>query len=373
MKLLFVIESLHIGGAEKSLVTLLKNISNDYQIDLLIFNTGGKLENDVPKNVNIIRKGISISPINRLLFRLNRIIKKPKHNAQLFRKYGLKGASDITKNYDVAIGYNQGFATYFVSEKVVANKKIAWINVDYQKAGYEIEKDIKFYKKFDTIVTVSKPAHDSFVNALQSINEQNISPKIIKDITEIRDVISKSNEFKPNYSKESQNIVTVGRLAKAKGYDLAIKATKLLKEKGLNFHWHIIGGGPEQNELEDLIHKNNVESYVTLHGSQTNPYPYVKNADIYVQTSKFEGLGLSVIEATILKKPIITTNFSTASTIIEQGETGIICEMNPKSISASIEKLLSDKELQIKFIDNLDTQADKDKEQTLLQIKNLLK
>ena len=107
-------------------------------------------------------------------------------------------------------------------------------------------------------------------------------------------------------------------------------------------------------------------------GAKINPYPYMKACDIYVQTSLFEGLGLTVIEAAILQKPIVCTNFPTAYNILKDNETGLIAEMNPNAIAEQIEKLIKDESLRKKLISNLEQQENKDKEQSLLQFENLI-
>lgn len=380
-KIAFVIESLHCGGAEKSLVTLLQNFDFEtYNVDLFLAVSNGDFQKFVPEKVII--KQISknkISILQKLKQRLkfyslrilNRLSKK-YHSAQLFWKTKSTGIKKINKNYDIAIAYNQGFATYFVSEKIAAKKKFSWLNTDYIKAGYNIKYDFKYYSNFDKVVCVSKENEKSLHQALSSI-KQKLSTVVIKDITDTTSVINKSTQSISEFDNtQSKNILTVGRLAQAKGLNLAIDACSILLKSNYNIKWYVIGEGPERKNLEQLIHNKNLQNHFILLGYKENPYPFIKSCDIYAQTSFFEGLGLTVIEAAILQKPIITTNFPTASTIIEHKKTGLICEMNAKAIASSIETYLKNPDLMNKVSDNLSKQKNNDKELSLSKINELL-
>ena len=342
MKLLFVIESLHIGGAEKSLVTLLNKIKDKgYQIDLLIFKSGGELEPDIPKEVHIIRENIKIGFFDRIILKLSKQIHTKVHHAQLFRKFFLKNTKNFQHDYDVAVAYNQGLATYYVSERVRAKKKLAWINVEYTKAGYSIEKDIQFYQKFNKIITVSRPACEDFTNALEKIGANEIEPIVIKDITNNLEIRNKALAFDPKFENEIFHICSVGRLVYQKNYSLAIKAASILKLRGYDFKWHVIGDGAEKKLLNKLIKKYNLTGVFILHGSKNNPYPYIYNSDLFVQTSKSEGLGLTVIEAKILEKPVVATEFAENNGIVQHEKSGLISSSSPSSVADNIEKLMT--------------------------------
>jgi len=129
-----------------------------------------------------------------------------------------------------------------------------------------------------------------------------------------------------------------------------------------NIQWYIIGEGKERKSLEKLIHHNKLDSIFFLLGYKENPYPYMKSCDIYVQTSLFEGLGLTLIEASILQKPIVTTNFPTAHSIISHNKTGLICEMNSQSIAKSISNYIDNPQLKQKIVTNLKMMKNNDKE-----------
>jgi len=126
---------------------------------------------------------------------------------------------------------------------------------------------------------------------------------------------------------------------------LAVMAADELKSRGFRFKWSFVGNGSDRPKIEKMISDRHLEDCVELLGEQSNPYPYMAACDIYVQTSRFEGFGLTVTEARILGKAEVCTNFPSAYNQIVDGENGLICEMDPKSIADKIELLLTNKEL----------------------------
>lgn len=374
-RIVFVIESLHLGGAEKSLVTLLQNLDyNLYAVDLITFHKAAFFREFVPTEVNQIQIAFpTLSLLDRLCFAIKKKRRKKLHPAQLFWPIVSSYFRRLEKQYDIAIAYNQGFATYFVAEKILATKKLAWLNTDYQEAGYEFEKDKEFYTKFNKVVTVSPEAEESFRKAFQK-SLTVIETEIIKDISDDKIIKEQANKHLAfNFNPLEINIVSVGRLISYKGFHLAIEACKILKEKEYPVNWYIVGEGTERSSLENEIESNKLTECFNLLGADPNPYPYMKACDIYVQTSLFEGLGLTVIEASILQKPIVCTNFPTAFGILKDNETGLIAEMTAESIAENIERLINDVELKNKLIANLSQQKNKDKEESLSKIEQLLK
>lgn len=374
-KIVFVIESLHLGGAEKSLTTLLQNMDcQKYEVDLILFNEGGLFFDQVPSNVNIIKREIPDLPIlNRLYYKFLRKFRGAKfHSAQSFWPL-IKNRFIFDKTcYDIAIAYNQGFATYYVSDYIKASKKFAWLNTDYKRVGYNIVFDYPFYKNFDQIITVSPEVKATLKIELEKI-EKHLPITVIKDITDKLQVQQLAN-CNPDvvFLSNKLNIVTVARLAKQKGLYLAVESCKILIDKGYEINWYIVGEGSERKCLQKLIKKKSLKDVFFLLCAKKNPYSYIKKCDIYVQTSLFEGLGLTVIEASYLNKPIVSTNYDTVFAVITDEETGLISEMNPKSIASKIERLVIDEALRTKFSDNLAKEDNKDTEDSLKAIQNLL-
>lgn len=371
--ILFVIDSLSSGGAEKSLVSLLTLFDySKYNVDLLMFSKKGLYLPLLPKEVNVLdvpnylknqEKGIkyliSKNKIKELYLRLRVSIdirrpslNKKLHEAQISWRWIRKGIEEINKPYDVAIAYSQGMPTYYVAEKINAKKKVCWVNTDYSKAPYNKNFDIKYYDKFEHIVAVSELARKSFLNKL---------PIMKSKVTVIYDIISSSlienmskeinSGFKDNYN--GIRILTIGRLVQLKGYDLAIEAAFRLKEKGIDFRWYSIGEGACKHDLEDMVKKYGLEDRFIFLGTTINPYTYLKQCDIYVQPSRYEGFGMSIAEAKILRKKIIATKFDTVYNQLKHNFNGLIVEMNSESIYKAIISIIQDEKLSRRLIKHL--------------------
>lgn len=373
IKLAFVIESLHLGGAEKSLVTLLQNLDfSKYEVELLVFNKGGFFSDAVPKGVKVkVLPFPKLSFIERIQFWRKRKFGKKIHHAQILWQILGNKCEKVSKKYTIAVAYNQGFATYFTDKYISAEKKFSWLNTDYQKAGYSIELDFPIYKNYNSVIAVSQENEYVFLQELKRINKM-LPTEIIKDITDDKEVKQNAQQrISERFDSEKINIVSVGRLVEAKGFDLAIEVCQILKNKNIPIHWMIIGEGSERKNLEKQIQDLHLENDFTLIGARKNPYPYMKAADIYVQTSRFEGLGLTVIEAAILCKPIVSTNFPTVYGILEDGKTGLIAEMNAEAIAVKIECLIRDVQLKNTLVERLHGKQNTDKEQSLQKIEKL--
>ena len=371
---MFFIESLDVGGAEKSLVALLNSADfKSYSVDLMMLKKGTFIT-DVPPHANIIiLDKLRFSLFKRIkFFILNRINKGNLHSSQNFWTVYKNDFKKVEKRYDVAISYSQGFSTYFIAEKVQAEKKYAWVNIDYKKAGYNIEYDYPFYTRYNKIIAVSDDVEHGLTHELKNIGE-NLPMEIIKDITDVKVVREQALiPLKTNFDQNVINIVTVCRLVKQKGLYLAVEACAILTDRKCKVNWYVVGEGSERKNLEELIAGKNLQNSFFLVGADPNPYPYMQACDIYVQTSLFEGLGLTVIEAACLHKPIVSTNFPTVYGIIKDGETGLIAEMDPESIAAKILQLIEDSQLRDRLVSNLEKEENRDKEETLSKIENLL-
>lgn len=383
-KILFVINSLTIGGSEKSLVSLLNCIDyNKYQVDLLMFKKGEDFDKYIPEEVNVLEvpdyykfiydKRYKLKFNEKLrysLCRLNTSINlrtnKKIQSEQILYKHHKNVLKKVEGSYDVAIAYSQGLPTYFVADKVEAKKKIAWINCDYATTGYDKDLDELFYNKFDKIVAVSETIKKSILEIKPKYKDK---IEVILDIVNPMLIESMADEEIVLEDKSYINILTVARLIiHYKGYDMAIKSAKILKDKGYKFKWYVVGEGEHRKEIESLIIQNGLEDQFILLGKMENPYPYMKNCDIYVQPSRKEGFGLTVIEAKILKKPIVCTNFNTAKEIINNGQDGLIVDINEYDLYIGIKKYLEDIQFRKKIEYNLDN---KEKYTSLDEIKKI--
>lgn len=285
------------------------------------------------------------------------IRKKQYTNSQKARILWQKTEKVIESNpkkYDIAISYAQGLPTFYVADKVNAKKKFAWVNVSYRLEAEDKEFQSKYYDKYNKIVAVSHSAKDVF---LETFPKYKNKVEVIYDINDFN-LISKMSNMENVYEDNFNGIrlLTIGRLANQKGYDMALYACKILKEKGINFRWYALGKGPLKAEIEEYIKRHELEEYFVLLGVKANPYPYIKDADIYVQTSRFEGFGLAIAEARMLNTPVVTTEFDAVYNQMIQGKNGLVVDMNGQAVADGILKLIEDNQLRESIVNYLKTE-----------------
>lgn len=359
-KILFIIDSLTCGGAEKSLVSLLPLLNRDkYDISLWMLYPTGPFVALVPNDVHIIDQPqynaiekikLRIAHILfSLVIRIKRVLKNKEHGAETLWKCTGWAYKIPQGHWDAVFAYQQGFPTYLVAEKFNASQKFAWVNADIFAAGYDIKFNSKFYRKFTNIVPVSSILQDLMSDKMPEFKDKYSVVYDIQNPNIIRDLATEQVATLRTDEKEYV-IVTVGRLVPPKGYDIAVKAASVLKSRGLKFHWYFIGEGPERANIKQQKLELGVEDEVVLLGLQTNPYAYMAQADIYVQTSKFEGFGLTIGEAKILGKPVVSTNFDVVHNQLTHEENGLIVDMNGESVAENILRLIEDSELKASII-----------------------
>ena len=375
-KLLFVIDSLPCAGAEKSLITLLSQLDyNKYEVDLQLFAYGWTLDELVPKEVNFLpplsytnysNQSLKQMILNcRNLTQIKMITARLKYsllirkgqltNAQMARLYWQSIGPVIEKNekvYDVAISYAQGIPTFYVADKTKATKKYAWVNVSYTLEEEDRLFQEKYYQAYDRIVAVSESAEEIFLKSFPSFKNR---MTIIYDINDYQ-MIKRMSDLEPEFKLDSPylKLLTIGRLDHQKGYDIALEACRLLKERGIKFTWYVLGKGGLYDEIMQTIQQYGLEKEFILLGITANPYPMIKQCDIYVQTSKFEGYGLAIAEARMLNKPVVTTRFDAVFNQMIHEKNGLVTDMNGRGVADGIERLLREPDLQHAIIHYLE-------------------
>lgn len=377
--------SLHSGGAEKSLISLLTTLPKDmFNIDLMVVNKGGLFYNMIPAGINIIEaprsfrialgrlqemKSINwgLKCISNVLLRLNRLsnLKALQFTWMMWHKI----IPNLHKSYDVAVSFMDSMTNYYVIEKVTATRKYLWVHNDYKKLNVYAPFDAKFFSKADYVVTISSLCVQSLEDTFPDLKDKFIA---IENISSKTLIDKMADEFYPEEYKSIEDkviILSIGRLVEQKGFDLAVKAAKILKEKGFHFKWFIIGIGGLDEKLKAYISQNYLQNCFELLGERSNPYPYIKHCNLFLQTSRFEGKSIVVDEAKILNKPIITTNYPTVKDNIQNGQTGIICEINPEAIANAIIALNKDKNKQQLIISHLERHCNGNEDEVKKYIK----
>lgn len=355
--ILFIMSSLRNGGAERSLVNLLQLLDYDrYNVDLLLFQDEGMFLKQVPEEVNIIsncdklhtlydnKKIVSFKhPYLSAVHIIGTLVSRQKMDTlsksrqYRWKHFYRKNVPVLTEEYDIAIAYMQREQTYFLVDNVKATKKIAWVHNEYSQLGHFKEMDLEYFKKIDKIVTISDLCARDLETNFPSIKDKFM---VLPNLTSSKVVKNLSNEFFPDeFKKNMLNIVSVGRLNHQKGFDLALDAAAELKRCKLKFHWVILGVGNLKEELEKKQKELELQDCFEFIGARDNPYVYMKNADVLVQSSRFEGKSVVLDEAKILCCPIVTTNYPTVYDQINNKE-GIIVEMSGKEIADGIMQIL---------------------------------
>ncbi len=373
-KILFIIEDLSIGGAEKSLITLFSCLDySKYEVDLFLLSKVGEFLSLVPSSVTllaeseeykILRKSptkslfvfLMLGKISLVYFNLRYLFGLLFYRFILGKEYiGWKYKKEffktVDKHYDVAIGFLEKKTIYFTVDKIKADKKIGYIHNNYLENEYDKNLDSHYFNYLDHIVTVSKHC----LEVLQLVFIQHYSKFIIIKnfiLPSIINVMGNEKVHDVNTNVQDITIVTVARLVEQKGIDNAIVICEKLIKENYNIRWYIIGEGSEKGKLEKMIKIAGIEKYFILLGARNNPYKYMKMADIYVQPSRSEGYGITVAEAKALYKPIVASDIPEFREQILNSETGLLCNSN-ESMANGIANLIKDKKLREEISNNL--------------------
>lgn len=366
-KILFMCINMNIGGTEKALLTMLNEIDDSkYDITLLMLEEYGGFLNEIPSFVKVkyVDEYKSIKPfvneppkilIKRLIRNKEYLtglttlssysISKITNNISYYYRYILRNVKKIDEEYDLAVAYAgpMDFITYFVLNKIKAKKKVQWIHFDITKIGFNRKFAERNYKKFDKIFVVSEEGKEKLINLIPALNNKIEAFFNIISCNLIENMSKNEKSFDDLF--DGVRILTVGRLSKEKGQELTINVLARLKNEGYKVRWYCIGDGPEKDNYRNRIKSLDIENDYILLGSKLNPYPFMKDCDIYVQPSKHEGYCITLGEARCFDNPIVTTNFTGANEQIKNEVTGLVCDISEQGIYQAIKRLLDNKEL----------------------------
>ncbi len=346
---LIVMLSLYNGGAEKSLVNMLNELPSDkYEVDLLLFKKEGMFLGQVPKWVNVLDTPSDLrklyAPVKKsgskvftkVIGTAVARIKEDRGNMRegyRWKHFYSKSIKPLPKKYDVAIAYTSSEVMFYVGDKVQADRKIVWIHNDFRSAQHPKKYDEEYFKQME-LVTISEECANILRDEFKGLNKKVYN---IANITSSSVVRNRSEEFIPNdIAKDSFKILSIGRLMSQKGFDYAIESASLLKKSGKKFDWYIIGDGELKSSLETMIRDKGLEDSFHLMGTRDNPYPYIKNCDLFAQTSRYEGKSVVLDEAKIIGAPIVVTRYPTVYDQIVDRKEGFIVDIDPKSIAEGI-------------------------------------
>lgn len=364
-ELLFVCYGLGIGGIEKCLVNLLNVLpEEDYAVDVLLMTPQYLLKPQIRRDVcfyDEFRYVLYPSGAMTELRRRGGIGKNLKKMPAyvLFHFLDMRGGKgwklfrSLPKRYDVAVAYSQnGMAPYYVMDKVKADRKVMWYhNGAYERTGKDYALDRRYYSKFDHIVAVSQ---DGAAVLKEKFPEAREKILVLRNICDRHSIRKNADAFRPEgFGEGKTHIVTIGRMTREKGADLALEACRLLREGGRDICWHWIGDGDQAEMTRQKAAELGLEDHFRLEGNQENPYPFLRAADIYVQPSYYEAYSTTVTEARVLEKPIVATDVGGMRDQLTEGRTGLIVPIDAGEIARAVERLLADPRLGETFSRNL--------------------
>ena len=367
---------MEIGGAEKALLGLLETIDkNKFQVELFLLRHTGELLKYIPKDITLLPEQKEYSmlgiPLKETLqqkkynifwgrlkgkVKANRFAKNNhfKDKSAVTDEYSHKYTVDYMpmiseKNYDLAISFLAPH--YFVSKRVRAKEKIAWIHTDYETVEIDVSSEFRMWSEYDYIASISENVTKSFLKTFPSLQNkimlfENIMP--VKYIRNLADSASIINEIPYD---ENVVLLSIGRFCTAKNFDNIPDICKKILEAGIKVKWYLIGYGADKELIENKINELHMEAHVQILGKKENPYPYIKRCDIYIQPSRYEGKCVSVIEAQMFHKPVIITDYATSKSQLENGVDGVIVPMDNAKCAKEIIQIIRDNEMRKKLIE----------------------
>lgn len=373
---------MEIGGAETALVGLLNALDPArVDVDLFLYDHRGEMMQFIPEWVNLlpqipkysvlerpivelVKRGFWGIAVARLWAKCISKVAYKRSGSKLENNGGLDKMSKCTTpllpkinqsvTYDLAISFLTPHR--IVAEKVKAKKKIAWIHTDYTRVWVDAEDELKVWQKYDFVASISGDVTNTFLQVFPSLApkiveiENILSPTFVRKRAELEDT---DKEFRQT---DKISLLSIGRYSEQKNYDNVPDICKrLINKTKLNIKWYIIGYGGDEALIRQKIKEAGMEEHVILLGKRSNPYPYIKACDIYVQPSRYEGKSVTVREAQMLCKPVVVTNYPTAPSQIRSGVDGVIVLMDNEGCANGLAEVICDKPLQERIIAHLKT------------------
>lgn len=375
-KVLFVINTLGCAGAETALIELLKSLDEkEYELSLYVLMGQGEMIDKISENVKLLNdhyckdsvlskqgKQAMMKTVWHSFWKNGDVFGKFAYIVRTFsamRRTGKfqpdkilwrvisDGSPRFEETYDLAVAYLEGGSTYYVADHVKAKKKAAFIHIDYESSGYTRGMDRNCFDKMDRIFTVSDEVKKHFLNVYPKYQDK---VKVFHNIInqdEIRRKAGEETGFEDHF--DGVRLLTVGRLTYQKAYDIAIDAMKLIKDRGYKVRWYILGEGSERPALEKKVKELGLEKEFLMPGAASDPFPYYKQADIYVHATRFEGKSIAIQEAQTLGCAIIASDCNGNREQIVQGKDGLLCRLDPESIAEAVISLVEDRDKRIRL------------------------
>jgi glycosyltransferase involved in cell wall biosynthesis len=376
LKILFVVSQLRgMGGVHSSMLNLLDNLAlKENDISLCVFANYISKECTIPDSIKIINGPRllefyirdffpalhSYSWLEKIQFVFVKLLKRLFEYEKIMR-FAL-ASYKVGGHFDVAISFaNDVYAPSFIGGAndivlncVQADRKIAWIHNEAHRNGLTYAICKKTYQNFDCIVNVSFACKTIFDVIIPEFEHKS---KVVYNMYNVLKVRDQANKPSP-YDINTFNIVTVARLDnKQKRIDRILECCEKLKWDGFEyFKWYVVGNGPDMDSLEELANGKKITDVLSFTGYKSNPFPYIKHADVLVMTSDYEGIGMVLSESLTLGTPVICTNFPAANEVVRSGVNGVIVDMSTDGVFNAVKNVMGDKNLLNKWRINIANQ-----------------
>lgn len=360
MKIAIVQKDFYIGGIPSACISLLEFLSKEKDIETTLFTFDKIKDIELPSNINVVyaNKSLKVFAVSNaeskkrgLFFRLKWLFVRlwcKLFTNKIPLKIALGKQKKIDEMFDLVVAFSPSTnsrtfcfgAAEFTLEKINARTKCVIFHNDFRLSGFNTEFVVNGLSKFDKILCVSKSCAEDMKEALPKLSNKIDYVYNIVDVDKVR---QKSKEFQVLYPDNVINIVSVSRLSEEKAHLRSLIIFKQLREKYKNFVWHIVGDGKERKNLERYVSENDMQSYIHFYGNQTNPYPYMKSADLFYLGSYHEAAPIVFAESMAVSCPVLTTKTLSADELV--GELGFVCENSEIGIYKKLEEILKNKNI----------------------------
>lgn len=366
-KILVVNKGLAIGGIEIALVNMVNALQEQYHVDVMVFDAVGSVKDRLSPNVNLLtpswrfqalgmplKRALKTKRLRIIAFRLFATVWTKLFDNRLPIQMAIKHQEKL-RGYDLAIAFHQemrkhtvasGFSR-FVDQCTDAKQKVAWLHYDSAVLDLDSSFNNPFYKKMDKIVCVSDSLRDRFAGKFPQLAEKAECCYNFLNFRQLYEDSLKTQEYP--YPPNKKICFSASRLAGEKALVRAVTCLAPLFKKYPQWMWFIAGEGPEQERIENAIQEADLQQQIILLGNQSNPYPYMRNADLLMNVSYHEAAPMVFLEAKALGVPVFATKTSSAEELLLNPDYGFVCENSEKGIADAFQYVIDNpQQLQIK-------------------------
>lgn len=345
IKVLFRLKSIEMGGVQRVIIDLLKNLPQDkFEITLLLNLYQGELRTSIPEHIRLITigKGKEDFSKNKLIYTFQLVFRRLK--LEFYDKFpSILYKRKLKDTFDIEVSPSYTEFEWVLNSPDKTSRKIGWFHTDvsYDKIQSRVLKRIELMKKFDWMIFGSSQTRQ-VIEDMYGVNYRKSS--VIYNVINIEEAREKSKLFEINY--ESKPVFSsVARLHSRKGYDVLMQVHARLLKEGFLHTIAVVGGGSEMENLKLQAKKLEVEKTFILHDTQQNPYAYIASADYFILPSRSESYPLIIGEAMGVGKPIISTNVGGIPEMVEDGVDGLLINFDEQEIYNAMKRFLTEPEL----------------------------